>query len=149
MRYMITFALAQLRCEKAAVAENLAAIARIYRQADQQGASIVACPEMSLTGYIDPTRQPQAVLRLDSPEVTALVALTATGRATVLTGLVEANLHHKPLVRPNRTSWDSDGKLRWFSARVVRERNESRGLTTVYPRSFAPPSGWSPQNATP
>lgn len=95
---MLTFALAQMRCEKAAVAENLAAIERVYRQANLQGADIVACPEMSLTGYIDPTRQPQAVLRLNGPEVAALVALTANGRATLLAGLVEANPTGKPYI---------------------------------------------------
>ncbi len=41
---MVTLALAQLRCEKAALAENLAAIQRVYQQADQRDASIVACP---------------------------------------------------------------------------------------------------------
>jgi predicted amidohydrolase len=95
---MLTFALAQMRCEKAATAENLAAIARVYQQADQQGATIVACPEMSLTGYIDPTRRPEAILRLDGPEVAALVALTAKRRATLLAGLVEANPQGKPYI---------------------------------------------------
>lgn len=64
---MVTFALAQMRCEKGALALNFAVIERVYRQADRQGAAVVACPEMSLTGYIDPSRQPQAVLRLDGP----------------------------------------------------------------------------------
>jgi predicted amidohydrolase len=95
---MVTLALAHMRCEKAALAENLAAIARVYRQANQQGASIVACPEMSLTGYMDPTRQPQAMLSLAGPEVAALIAITAKGRATLLAGLVEANPHGKPYI---------------------------------------------------
>ncbi len=80
------------------MAENLAAIERVYQQSDQEGACIVACPEMSLTGYIDPTRQPGAILRLDGPEVAALVALTANGRATLLAGLVEANPSGKPFI---------------------------------------------------
>jgi predicted amidohydrolase len=71
---MLTLALAQLRSEKAAVADNLAAIVRVYQPADRQGATTVACPEMSLTGYIDPTRQPEAIVWLDGPEVAALVA---------------------------------------------------------------------------
>ena len=84
---MVTFALSKMRREKAAVAENLAAIARLFWQADQEGASVMACPEMSLTGYIDPTRQPQAILSLDGPEVATL-----TGRLLLAAAMRQLNL---------------------------------------------------------
>jgi hypothetical protein len=93
-----TFALAQMRCEKGAVDANLAAIAQTYAEAGARGAAVVATPEMSLTGYIDPARQPEAVLSQDSPAVAQLVALTAGGQATLLAGLVEAHPAGLPFI---------------------------------------------------
>lgn len=65
---MTRIALAQMCCEKAAIAQNLQQIADLLAQAEARGVDIVALPEMCLTGYADPTRYPEAVLRLDGPE---------------------------------------------------------------------------------
>ena len=63
--------LIQMRCEKGAIAENLADVGRTYAQAVARRVDIVGFPEMSITGYADPTRYPEAILRLDGPEVPA------------------------------------------------------------------------------
>jgi predicted amidohydrolase len=83
--------LIQMRCEKAALEQNLTAFAGYLAEAAARRIDIVAFPEMCLTGYADPTRQPEAVLTLDGPEVTRLLAVTQGFPGTVLAGLIEAN----------------------------------------------------------
>lgn len=87
----LRIALVQMRCEKGAIAANLAATRAYLREAASQGAEIVCFPEASLTGYVDPARYPEAPLRLDSPAVAEFVALTREAGVTALAGIVEAN----------------------------------------------------------
>lgn len=94
----ITIGLVQMRCEKGAVAENLAAIQRHIQAGISQGVDILCFPEMSITGYLDPNRWPEAILRLDGPEVARFVAMTAGAPITALAGLVEANPDGKPFI---------------------------------------------------
>ncbi len=94
----ITIGLVQMRCEKGAVAENLAAIQRHIQEGISRGADILCFPEMSITGYLDPNRWPEAVLRLDEPEVARFVAMTTNAPITALAGLVEANPDGKPFI---------------------------------------------------
>lgn len=94
----LNIALAQMRCEKGAVDANLAAIQTYLREAISRNADIICVPEMSITGYIDPTRQPEAILRLDGPEVARFVAMTRDTSITALAGLVEANPNGKPFI---------------------------------------------------
>ncbi len=94
----IRIALAQVRCEKGAVEENSGVVGRCYADAVARDASILACPEMCLTGYNDPARYPEAILRLDGPEVTRLVHLTQGHNTALLAGLIEANPAGKPYI---------------------------------------------------
>jgi len=88
----LRIALAQMRCEKGDVAANLDALAGSLRAAARTGAEIVAFPEASITGYVDPERYPEALVRLDGPEVVRFAALTReTPSTTVIAGIVEAN----------------------------------------------------------
>jgi predicted amidohydrolase len=89
-------ALVQMRCEKGAVDQNLAAMAGYLAAA--RGADVVCFPEASITGYVEPARFPRAVLRLDGPEVARFVALTRDSPATALAGLVEANGAASPYI---------------------------------------------------
>jgi predicted amidohydrolase len=116
----LKLALVQMRCEKGAIAENLAATAAYYRTAVDEGAEIVAFPEMSYTGYIDPTRQPTAVLRLDGPEIGRLVALTRGYPATLIAGLVEAGTD-KPYITQIVAR---DGNLLGFYRKVTIAEDE-------------------------
>ena len=86
----LTIALVQMRSEKGAIAANLAATAAYLRQATEAGANIAVFPEASLTGYVDPTRYPQAALGLDGPEMAEFVALTRGSSVTAIAGLLEA-----------------------------------------------------------
>lgn len=87
-----------MRCEKAAIPENLATIAEILTQAEHRQIDIVGFPEMSLTGYADPTRYPEAIITLDGPEVANLLEVTRRFSGTVLVGLIEANPAGKPFI---------------------------------------------------
>jgi predicted amidohydrolase len=87
-------ALVQMRCEKGAMDENLAVTRAYLDEAAGRGAAIVCFPEASLTGYVDPTRYPDAILRLDSPTVARFVAMTGEpglAGVTALAGIVEEN----------------------------------------------------------
>ena len=88
---MLRIGLIQMRSEKGAVDENLAQISKYLAEAKVREIDIVGFPEMSITGYADPNRYPQAVIRLDGDEVSRFLALTQGSTATVLAGLIEAN----------------------------------------------------------
>lgn len=87
----LRIALVQMRCEKGALAENLDTTRAYMAEAAAQGAEIVCFPEASLTGYVDPTRYPSALLALQSPQVARFVAMTGELHVTALAGIVEAN----------------------------------------------------------
>jgi len=95
---MVRVGLIQMRCEKATIAENLGSMSRHLAEANDRDMDIVAFPEMSITGYTDPTRYPQAVVRLDGPEVTQLLDMTRGLPATVLAGLIEEHSTGKPFI---------------------------------------------------
>ncbi len=90
--------LVQMRCEKGAIDDNLAAAAAHLQEGSRRGVDVLCFPEMSITGYIDPTRMPEAILHLDGPQVARFVALTCGTTITAIAGLVEANPHGKPFI---------------------------------------------------
>lgn len=85
-------------CEKGDLAGNLARMSGEVAAARNRGIDLVAFPEMSVTGYIEPERMRGAVLRLDGPEVAAFVALTADSGISALAGIVEANPEGRPFI---------------------------------------------------
>ena len=95
---MPRIALVQMQCEKAAVAQNLQQIAHHLAQAAARDVDILGLPEMCLTGYADPTRYPQAILRLDGPEVDQLLAASKPYATTALVGLIEENPGARPYI---------------------------------------------------
>ena len=94
----LTIGLAQMRCEKGAIAANLAAIQRTLKASADHGVDILCFPEASITGYNDPTHYPDALLSLDGAEVARFVALTNETSITVLAGLLETNPAGKPYI---------------------------------------------------
>jgi predicted amidohydrolase len=94
----LSIGLIQMRCDKAAVAGNLAGTAETFADAAARGIDIVAFPEATLSGYIDPGQHPEAVLSLAGPEVGHLLEVTRGHRTTLLAGLVEANPRGKPYI---------------------------------------------------
>ena len=87
-----------MRCEKGAIQENLDSIAARIAEASRRRIDVMAFPEMCLTGYGDPARAPEVVLRLDGPEMADLLKLTEGFSGTVLVGLIEANSAGKPFI---------------------------------------------------
>lgn len=86
-----TVALVQMRCDKAAMEENLAATERYIAAAAGRGTDIVCFPEASITGYVDPERYPGVALDLDSPEIARFAAMTRGTGITAIAGIVEGN----------------------------------------------------------
>ena len=95
---MVRIGLIQMLCEKAAIAVNLESTADYLDEAIAHGLDIVCLPEMSITGYADPTKYPEAIIRLDGPEVGQLLEMTRGKSTTVLAGLIEENLDGKPFI---------------------------------------------------
>jgi predicted amidohydrolase len=90
--------LVQMRCLKGRIQENLVEAARYVREAVSQKADVICFPEMSVTGYIDPTRDPEAVVALASDVVEQFCALTRGTRLTAMAGIVETNPGGKPFI---------------------------------------------------
>lgn len=95
---MTRIGLIQMQCEKGAIAQNLASIDTYLKEAARRGVDIIGFPEMSLTGYADPRKYPQAVIRLDGPEIQQVLRLTRPYSLTVLIGLIEQNPQGKPFI---------------------------------------------------
>src|SRR5512135_517671 len=95
---MIRIGLVQMLCEKAAIDENLASMARYLAEAQEQAIDFMAFPEMCITGYADPTKYPHSMLRLDGPEVGRLLEITQGSPAVVLAGLIEGSPAGKPFI---------------------------------------------------
>lgn len=92
----IEIALVQLFSEKGDIEGNLARHKAQIDAARDRGTAIALFPEMSITGYIDPARWPDAVLTLDGPDVARFLALTIEPGIVAVAGLVEANPAGKP-----------------------------------------------------
>jgi len=97
-RTALKIALVQMVCEKAAITDNLAKTARYIDEAEAKRVDIIAFPETSLTGYVNPVRHPDMVLRLDGSEVTQVCALTEGKSLTALVGILEENPNGKPFI---------------------------------------------------
>lgn len=87
-----------MRCEKGALAENLNNLSSYLNEAAARGVDIIGFPEMCLTGYADPTRYPEAKLRLDGPEIGCLLQISQAYSSTILVGLIEDNPLGKPFI---------------------------------------------------
>lgn len=119
--------LVQMRCPKGDIEGNLKQIRRYLDDGARRGVGIMCFPEMSITGYIDPTRRPDAVLSLDGPVVARFIAMTGAYRITALAGIVEANPDGKPFITQiaahdgtllgayRKTSIPED-EAKWFAA---------------------------------
>jgi predicted amidohydrolase len=123
---LLRIALVQMRCEKGDIAGNLERIGAEITAAEERSVAIVAFPEMSITGYIDPAVWPDAVLDLDSAPVQEFVAMTDGRPITAIAGIVERNPDGKPFITQivakdgqltgvYRKNTVVDEELEWFS----------------------------------
>ena len=94
----LKIALAQMRSEKGDWAGNLARVEGRMAEAAVAGCDVIVFPEMSLSGYCDPTRFPEAVQPLDGPGVRQFVALTERYPLAASAGFMETNPAGKPFI---------------------------------------------------
>ena len=94
----IKLGLVQMRCEKGAIEENLVSTRAYLDEGMRQGVDIMCFPEMSITGYANPLRNPEVVLHLDGPEVMRLVNMTKEMHITAIAGIIKGNPHGKPFI---------------------------------------------------
>lgn len=130
VKQSLQIGLVQMRCPKGDVEGNLAQIRRYLSEATDRGIEIVCFPEMSITGYIDPSRQPGAVLSLNHPAIARFIAMTGTYRITAIAGIVEANPSGKPFITQiaarngdllgvYRKTTIPDDEAKWFAAGTI------------------------------
>src|SRR6266508_457020 len=90
--------LVQMLCPKGDIDGNLRVIERQIREAAARGVDLLCFPEMSITGYIDPNRWPDAVLTLEGAAIGRFLALTDGREIAVSAGLVERSPASKPFI---------------------------------------------------
>jgi predicted amidohydrolase len=118
--------LIQMLCEKGDLAENLRETERHILAAEQRGVDIIAFPEMSVTGYANPQKYPQAIIRLDGPEIADILKMSVGREVILLVGLIEENpagkpfvtqavIHHGQIIGYYRKNTIKDAEAHWFS----------------------------------
>ena len=91
-------ALAQMRCEKAAISENVGRMIGFLNEASDRSADIVCFPEMNITGYVAPRKFPESVIAWDDVRLDPLYAWSEGSRASIVAGIVERNVGGMPFV---------------------------------------------------
>ena len=91
-------ALVQMRCEKAAISENVARMIGFLNQAEERSADIVCFPEMNITGYVAPRKFPESVIGWDDSRLEPLYEWSEGRREAVVAGIVERNAEGMPFV---------------------------------------------------
>src|SRR5690242_368820 len=84
-----TVALAQIKPKLGCLADNLVLAEAAIEKAIAAGADLVVFPELALTGYFLKDLVPDVALRLDSPEIEKLKALST--RISIAIGFVEVS----------------------------------------------------------
>jgi predicted amidohydrolase len=83
--------LGQIRCEKGDWVGNLATVEQYMARAHDAGCDVVVFPEMSLSGYCDPRKFPEAVVGLESEWVRRFVELSGRYGVAASAGFIEEN----------------------------------------------------------
>lgn len=123
---IIRIALIQQFCEKANISQNLADLSRHLSSAAAHEIDIVGFPEMNITGYADPTRYPDAVIRRDGPEIAEFLRRTSSFNGTVLAGFIEKNPGGKPYITQVTARM---GELLGFYRKVTIKDEETEWFT--------------------
>ena len=91
-------ALVQMRCEKAAISENVERMIGFLSQAEERSADIVCFPEMNITGYTAPRKFPESVIDWDDARLDPLYEWSEGSSASIISGIVERNAAGLPFV---------------------------------------------------
>src|SRR5688500_1468521 len=89
----LRIALAQVAPRLGLVEENLERHHALIAEARREGAGLVVCPELGLTGYLLQDLSAEVAMRLDDPRLTALAAETENLSAIV--SFVEESADHR------------------------------------------------------
>lgn len=118
----VKIGLVQMRCEKGAIAENLESLSRYLAEAERRGIDIIGFPEMSITGYADPNKYPNAAISLDGKEIDSLLKMTEGRKFSVLAGLIEKNSTGRLFITQIVIR---DGKLSGFYRKITLKDEEA------------------------
>lgn len=94
----LRIALIAMLCEKGAIQENTDKIISSLEKASAKNIDIAIFPEMSLTGYADPTKDSKSILEQDSLKIKNYLDLTQNSPITSLVGYIEKNPNGKPFI---------------------------------------------------
>lgn len=108
-----------MRCEKAAIEDNLARMRRYIVEGKKVNADIVCFPEMNITGYINPQQYPQAVISRNNPAIKQTTQLSREYHTTIIAGFVEANPAGRPFI--TQLVAQDGGVLGYYRKRTVKE----------------------------
>lgn len=115
--------LVQMRCEKGNIIDNLNSMSSYLKQSKDQSVDIICFPEMNVTGYINPTQYPQAILNIDSAEINRVIEMSGIYDITIISGFVEMNMNGKPFITQIVAS---DGKLLGFYRKKTIKGEEAK-----------------------
>lgn len=119
----LSLALVQMRCEKAAVDENINEMCRYLDLLKDAKPDIVCFPEMNITGYIDPQQHPEAVISQDHPAINLVAELSREYDTVIAAGFVEKNLEGKPYI----TQFISeDGSIKGYYRKKTIKEDEAK-----------------------
>ncbi len=116
-----------MNCPKGKIDKNLAKTADYVKKAVAEGVDIICFPEMSITGYINPTKMPDSVLTLESDAVRRFCELTKNSKLVAMAGIVEANPKGKPFITQIVAK---DGRLQGYYRKVNVAKDETASFTS-------------------
>jgi predicted amidohydrolase len=90
--------LAAIQCQKGACDTNLSSHLSLLASAASAGCDLVLFPEMSLSGSAEPATQPEWLVTLDHPAVTALIRATADAGVAAVFGIAEREADGTPRI---------------------------------------------------
>jgi predicted amidohydrolase len=95
---LLNIALVQMKSEKGQVSDNLKAIENYIKESKSKEADVICFPEMSITGYIDPSKYPESVLSIDSSAIEEIIQFSKNYSILIIAGFVEKNSNKKPFI---------------------------------------------------
>ncbi|MDF2686559.1 MAG: nitrilase [Clostridia bacterium] len=94
----LKIALTQMRCEKSEIEKNLKTIEDYIKESINNGCEIICFPEMSITGYINPIKNIEAVIKLNSIPLSHILDLSRIYNIIIIAGFTEFNPDGKPFI---------------------------------------------------
>ncbi|KUO76803.1 MAG: nitrilase [Clostridia bacterium BRH_c25] len=94
----LTLGLVQMRCQKGAIEYNIISMYKYLEECKKKGVEIVCFPEMSITGYIDPLKYPNAVISRYNASIQRVADMSFIYQTIIIAGFAEKNYKGKPYI---------------------------------------------------